>query len=98
MYSCKEASRLLSQSRERRLPLRQRLGLRLHLLMCSACRQFAQQLRLLRRLAGQYAARIENDQRLRLSKDARGRIAHTMQQQEQANESARQNPDQNFTG
>lgn len=98
MLSCKQASHLLSQSCERRLSLRQRLGLRLHLLMCRACRQFEQQLRLLRQWAGQYGARIVNDPRLRLPDDARGRIAHALQQQECSNESARQNPDQNNTG
>lgn len=98
MLSCRQASQLLSQSRERRLALRQRLGLRLHLLLCDACRQFALQLKQLRRAARQYGARIENDERLRLSKNARGRIAQAMQQQLSANEAARQNPDQNFDG
>lgn len=98
MLSCRQASQLLSQSRERVLPLRQRLGLRLHLLLCDACRQFASQLKQLRRAARQFGARIENDERLRLSKNARGRIAQAMQQQVSTNEVARQNPDQNFEG
>ena len=98
MMNCREASHLISQSRERRLPLLLRLQLRLHLLMCGACRQFALQLRLLRRMAGRYGARVENDVRLKLSNDARSRITHAMQEQRGAIESARQNPDQNFTG
>ena len=98
MLSCKEASRLLSQSRERRLLLGQRLSLRLHLLLCDACRQFAQQLKVLRRVAGLYGTRIEHDVRLKLSPHARERIGQAMQQQQQAIETARQNPDQDFTG
>lgn len=98
MLSCRQASHLVSQSREQRLPLRQRLSLRLHLMLCGACRQFALQLKMLRRVARQYGARIENDEHLRLSKDARGRIAQAMQQQVRTNEAAWQNPDQNFEG
>ncbi len=97
MLSCKQASHLLSLSRERALPWRQRLGLRLHLSLCGACRQFALQLKLLRQAARLYGARVEHDERLRLPKDARGRIAQAMQQQVRANEAARQNPDQNFS-
>lgn len=44
MLSCKEVSKLLSQARERPLGLRERLGLRLHLMMCSGCTNFRKQL------------------------------------------------------
>lgn len=52
MISCKEASRLLSERLERRLPFGQRWALRLHLWVCAECRRFARQLNLLRRLLG----------------------------------------------
>ena len=48
MITCKEASRLLSQSMDARLPLWQRARLRLHLAICDACTNFSRQLRLLR--------------------------------------------------
>ena len=96
--NCKEASHLVSQSRELRLPLRQLLQLRVHLLFCGACRGFAAQLRLLQRMAGQFGARVENDIRIRLSSDARSRITQAMQEHQSSIESARKNPDQNFTG
>lgn len=98
MLSCKQASHLLSQSIERRLPLRQRLGLRLHLLMCSACKQFSVQLQLLRQATKRYVQQVENDEKLKLPNDVRKRIAHNMEQQVVYIEAARQNPDQNFTG
>ena len=47
--TCKEAARLLSQSMDARLPLWQRVRLRLHLAICDACTNFSRQLRLLRR-------------------------------------------------
>lgn len=49
MLSCREASRLLSQAQERRLGLGEHLALRLHLAICSACRNFSHQLDILRR-------------------------------------------------
>jgi putative zinc finger protein len=49
MISCKDASRLLSQAMDTRLPLGSRVRLRLHLLICDACTNFSRQLRLLRR-------------------------------------------------
>ena len=36
--TCEETARLLSESRDRRLPLSQRLGLKMHLAMCGLCR------------------------------------------------------------
>jgi len=44
MLSCRQATRLLSDAQDRRLSTAERLQLRLHVLMCSACRRFGQQL------------------------------------------------------
>ena len=46
--SCKEASRLLSQSLDREMTLGELARLRLHLTLCDACRNFNQQLKQLR--------------------------------------------------
>ena len=46
--SCKEASRLLSQSMDRELSLGEQTRLRLHLTLCDACRNFNRQLKQLR--------------------------------------------------
>jgi hypothetical protein len=46
--SCKEASRLLSQSMDRELTLGEQARLRLHLTLCDACRNFSRQLKVLR--------------------------------------------------
>jgi hypothetical protein len=47
--TCKEASRLLSQAMEQKLPLWEQARLRLHLLACDACSNFSRQLQVLRR-------------------------------------------------
>lgn len=38
MLSCKDATHLISQGLDRRLSLVERIGLRLHLLICRGCR------------------------------------------------------------
>lgn len=43
MLNCKEASVLVSQSRDRRLRWSERLALRLHLWICDQCRRFERQ-------------------------------------------------------
>lgn len=50
---CRQAARLLSEGQERPLELTERLPLRLHLLACSGCRAFQQQLRFLRQASRQ---------------------------------------------
>lgn len=41
---CLESARLISERRDRALPLRQRVGLRFHLFLCSLCRTYEKQL------------------------------------------------------
>ena len=48
VLSCKNASRLESQLQDRRLTLREKIGLRLHLWICNNCREFSRQLQLIR--------------------------------------------------
>lgn len=47
MPSCRESTRLMSEARERGLTAVERVALRVHLLMCSACRNFGKQLHFL---------------------------------------------------
>jgi hypothetical protein len=58
MLRCREISKLVSESMERDLPLRQRLGVHVHLMMCRLCFGFARQLRLLRRGARENPERL----------------------------------------
>jgi hypothetical protein len=79
MLDCKHASRLVSQSMDRQLSMRERLGLRLHLLMCDACTRFSWQIALLRQAVRQWSARVENDEAIKLSDEARNRIRQSIQ-------------------
>ena len=54
---CREASRLLSQARERDLDREELAALRRHLDVCSMCRDFEAQLDFLRRASRRMASR-----------------------------------------
>lgn len=46
--SCQQASRLLSQQQDERLPIGKRMRLRLHLMYCDACTNVSRQFETLR--------------------------------------------------
>jgi hypothetical protein len=54
MLSCKEVTRLLSQAQDRPLALGERVKLRLHLLVCTACTRFERQLAFMRTALSRY--------------------------------------------
>jgi hypothetical protein len=56
MLTCEKATRLISDGMEQPLGLGARARLRLHLLICAGCTNFQRQARVLRTLAGRYAA------------------------------------------
>jgi hypothetical protein len=47
MMSCREAHRLVIEGQDRKLGFAERLAVRVHLLLCIACRRFAAQMDLL---------------------------------------------------
>ena len=61
MLTCRDASHLISEREERPLSLRERWGLRLHLLICAYCRAFERQVATMRRAIREWARRLEAD-------------------------------------
>jgi len=55
MMNCKQATALMSQALDRRLTIAERAELKLHLMMCSGCRNFGQQMHELRDITRLYA-------------------------------------------
>ena len=55
MLSCKDATRMCSEALDRPLGLRERLTLRMHLMMCSGCTNYHEQMVWLRRISSTYA-------------------------------------------
>ncbi|MBC7350764.1 MAG: hypothetical protein H5U08_00245 [Thermogutta sp.] len=77
MLRCREISQLVSEAMDRKLPLRQRWAVWMHLMMCGLCAGFARDLRLLRRALRSHPERlISNADQLdvTLSEQARERI------------------------
>ena len=56
MLSCRDVTRLVSESMDRSLPFGVRVGVRLHLLICRFCERYRRQLLLLRETAGRLAS------------------------------------------
>lgn len=77
MISCKEAAELLSESMERELPLRSRVSLRLHVMMCKYCARYSTQIRFIHKAFGEHAERLTDAQACQappLPEDRRMRI------------------------
>lgn len=51
MLNCKQNSELLSQSLDRPVSLREKMAMRMHLMMCRGCRNFEKQLTFIRKAA-----------------------------------------------
>ncbi|MDH3354662.1 MAG: zf-HC2 domain-containing protein [Chromatiales bacterium] len=49
MLNCKNATKLMSQAQDRPLFLKERISLRFHLMMCSGCNNYNQQMFLIRK-------------------------------------------------
>ena len=84
MLSCKEVSIKVSESLDRKLTLRERLNVKLHLLMCQACQRMVRQMTLLRAVARRLtsAEALPDTMQETLSPEARQRILHGLQSAE----------------
>ncbi|MBL8370370.1 MAG: zf-HC2 domain-containing protein [Burkholderiaceae bacterium] len=60
--SCKEVTALVIAREDRALPWQDRMGLRLHMALCSACPPFERQVLTLRNAMRQWRAYSENDE------------------------------------
>jgi len=88
MLSCKEATRLISASMERKLTLRQRLAVRAHLLMCRFCSRYRRQLHFIEKALSQMVeserkGEAEAPSEASLSIEARERIREAMTREHQ---------------
>lgn len=61
MLTCKEATHLLSEAQDGKLPFAQRLQLELHLLFCKGCTNFKEQMAFLRRACSTLSRGREQD-------------------------------------
>lgn len=55
MMNCREATKLLSDAQEQALPMAERAALQMHVMLCSGCDRFKQQMDSLRTMMRTYA-------------------------------------------
>ena len=79
MFNCKAVTRMVSESLDRKLPFYQRMGIRMHLLMCKLCSRYQRQLLLLRETIRLQAASSEDiESAIVLPPGARERIKRSI--------------------
>jgi hypothetical protein len=64
---------------DRKLLRRELIALRLHLMLCSMCRRFGQQIAGIRSMVGRYRQQIEQDETVTLPTEAKQRIARALE-------------------
>ena len=75
MFNCKEVSRRVSESMDHKVPIYQRMLIRMHLLMCKYCTRFHRQIVMLRDLCRSHRLDENSiDPSVNLPQDARERI------------------------
>ena len=77
--SCRVATRLQSEALDHKLSLRQRFGLRVHLLLCKWCRRYGKQIAFLRNAAHEHPDELAEPVPQKLSDEARERIKRSLQ-------------------
>lgn len=55
MLNCHEVTRLVSESKERPLLLKEKMALKMHTMMCSGCRNFEKQIDMIRQTSHAFA-------------------------------------------
>ena len=75
MPACQRAIVLLSAAMDRRLSLRERLALRMHVMMCRSCERYHSHLRLLRAAVRHHACLTQD---VALSPAARERLEYVL--------------------
>ncbi|MGZ8463667.1 MAG: anti-sigma factor family protein [Candidatus Deferrimicrobiaceae bacterium] len=81
MLSCKDVTRLLSESMDHSLPIGRRVGVRFHLLICKFCARYERQLLLIRETVRRLATMEDAYGSLtveRLSEEAKERIRKSL--------------------
>jgi hypothetical protein len=84
MFSCKQATELMSVSLDSKLPLYQRVALRFHLLMCKLCSRCWQQMLFVRDVMHTCSERVEEIDFMpdhSLSPEACERIKNSLKEQ-----------------
>jgi hypothetical protein len=72
--SCHHAARLLSEKRDRRLPWRVRIVLRIHMLKCKMCQVYGAQLNVVNSVCNEASARAAHELPVTMSEERKRRM------------------------
>ena len=78
MLNCKEVSQLASEALDRKLTLKERIGLRFHLMRCKLCTRYVQQLKFMHQACSGMDENHVKGFGARLNETARDRIRHQL--------------------
>ncbi len=78
MLNCKEVTLLASESLDRKLTLKERIGLRFHLLMCNLCTRYVRQLKFMHQASSGMDGNHVKGSGAQLSETARDRILNRL--------------------
>ncbi len=78
MLNCKQATELVSQSLDQRLPWSKRVQLKLHLMMCKYCMRFLKQMRAIQTIIKSSQESIESDASIKLSDSAKAELSERL--------------------
>ena len=82
MLNCREVTQLASEALDRKLSLKERIGLRFHLMMCKLCTRYVRQLKFMYHATGAADENQVTATGPRLSEDARDRIRNRLSQRQ----------------
>jgi hypothetical protein len=60
MHNCRDITALVSKGLDKKLSFRERLAIRWHFIICSGCRNFQVQSRIIRKAAHRYTDQLQN--------------------------------------
>lgn len=80
LFNCRDISRLVSDSMDRNLSLKHRLGIRFHIMMCRYCARYAKQLVRMRQEIRKHTS-VKKTPRRTLSDEQKRRIQQKLNSQ-----------------
>ena len=81
--TCRDVAQMSSRSLDGVLPIRVRIGMRIHMLLCGWCRRYARQLSFLRRALRDEGHQAGDCSQVRLPDEARQRVKALLAQRDE---------------
>ncbi len=78
MLNCREVTQFASESLDRKLTLKERIGLQFHLMMCKLCTRYVRQLKFMYQVSSRMDENHVKGSGARLSETARDRIRNQL--------------------